>query len=219
MNLALHTTCKFDPSHRYIFGIHPHGILPWGGILNMVTNISGANQKLGLNFHFIAASFCFYLPIYRDLLLAGGICDAARVYAESYLRQGKSIGIVPGGATEALYARPGGNVVYIRNRKGFVHLALQTGSALVPVYSFGETDSYGQLSDGLPLVGSIKRRFQRVFGISLPLITNLLPLKCNCTTVVGRPIHVEKNDNPSKEQVDDPPHEVYLHSDNAFGCP
>jgi len=202
MNLQLKTTCKFDPSVQHIFGLHPHGIIPWGGIINMVTNVSDAKSKLALDFHFIAASFCFYVPLYRDLLLGGGISDAARVYAEGLLNSGKSIGIVPGGATEALYAKPGVNVIYVKKRKGFVHLALQTGSALVPVYSFGENDAYDQLSDNIPFVPAIKRRFQRIFGISLPLITNIFPLKCNVTTVVGKPIPVQRCEDPTPEQVD-----------------
>jgi hypothetical protein len=54
-------------------------------------------------------------------------------------------------------------------------------------------------------VGWIKRRFQRIFGISLPLMTNIVPLKCKCTTVVGKPIPVEKDEHPSKEKVVDRP--------------
>lgn len=61
-----------------------------------------------------------------------------------------------------------------------------------------------QLSDNIPGVAWIKRRFQRIFGISLPLVTNMLPLKCKCTTVVGKPILVEKDEHPSKEKVGHP---------------
>ena len=42
---------------------------------------------------------------------------------------------------------------------------------------------------------------QRVFGISLPLIKNILPKECHITTVVGAPIEVPKIEEPSKEQV------------------
>ena len=31
-----------------------------------------------------------------------------------------------------------------------------------------------------------KKKFQRVFGISLPLITNLIPKRADVTVVVGR---------------------------------
>jgi len=126
MNMKLLVTSELDPNAQYIFGLHPHGILPWGGVLNLATNVNNSRKALnGVDFHFIAASFCFYVPFYRDLLLGGGICDAARVYAERLLCSGKSIGIVPGGATEALFARPFDNTVYIKKRRGFVHLSIQ----------------------------------------------------------------------------------------------
>lgn len=40
-----------------------------------------------------------------------------------------------------------------------------------------------------------------MFGISLPLIKNIWPRKCNITVVVGTPIHVTKIDNPTDEEV------------------
>lgn len=39
-------------------------------------------------------------------------------------------------------------MIYIKKRKGFVHLALQSGAHLVPVYSFGENDAYDQVRRG-----------------------------------------------------------------------
>lgn len=39
-------------------------------------------------------------------------------------------------ATEALYCHPEKDIVYLKKRRGFVKLALETGSCLVPVYSF-----------------------------------------------------------------------------------
>ena len=41
MNLKLVYTHKLDASHQYIIGLHPHGILPWGGAINLVTDLSG----------------------------------------------------------------------------------------------------------------------------------------------------------------------------------
>lgn len=51
----------------------------------------------------------FKLPIYRDLLLAMGLCSVSRRSCERALRKGKgsSITIVVGGAAESLNARPG----------------------------------------------------------------------------------------------------------------
>ena len=39
-------------------------------------------------------------------------------------------------ATEALYCNDEKDVVYLKKRTGFIRLALETGAALVPVFSF-----------------------------------------------------------------------------------
>lgn len=65
--------------------------------------------------------------------------------------------IVPGGAAEALHARPGNFTLVLKNRKGFVRLALQHGADLVPAYSFGENDLYQQMDNP---EGSKLRKFQ-----------------------------------------------------------
>ena len=49
--------------------------------------------------------------------------------------------------------------------------------------------------------GVAKQRFQRITGLSLPLVINVLPKKTNITVVVGKPIPVKKVENPTKEQV------------------
>eukprot|EP01134_Creolimax_fragrantissima_P004439 CFRG4439T1 len=202
LNLKLIVEEKLNPEQQYIIGVHPHGILPWGGAVNLRSNLTGADERIGLtSSHMLAASMCFYVPLYRDLLLAGGAIDAARYNAANALSRGHSLMLVPGGATEALYSVPRTNTVYLQNRHGFIKLALETGAHLVPVYSFNEVDAYGVISDDHKIVMWAKKKFQKIFGISLPLITNIIPRKCEITTVVGKPIKVDKVESPTNEQV------------------
>jgi 2-acylglycerol O-acyltransferase 2 len=164
-NMSLIKTADLDPERQYILGMHPHGIMPFGSIINLSTNCNNASEVLkGIQIRALAASFCFYVPGYRDLLLSGGVMDAARYVARRVLAEGKSIMLVPGGATEALYANIGMNVIYIKNRKGFVKLALETGSSLVPVYSFNETDTYGIMESKSSWLKDFKVGFQAVLG-------------------------------------------------------
>ena len=53
--------------------------------------------------------------------------------------------MILGGAAEALDSRPGCQMLTLKGRKGFIRIALETGSQLVPVYSFGETELYEQV--------------------------------------------------------------------------
>eukprot|EP00128_Syssomonas_multiformis_P000790 Colp12_sorted_trinity150504_noHs@30205 len=204
LNLKLVKTADLDPKYQYIMGLHPHGILPWGALCNVTTDANGFKDLYkGLDFRGLAASFAFYIPIYRDLALALGVCDAARYNARALLDSGRSLWLVPGGATEALYSDLGRNTLVLKKRLGFIRLALETGCSLVPAYSFGETSTYAQVSADHAVVNFIKKEFQKVFGLSLPFICNVLPRPCTVTTVIGAPIHVTKVENPTDKQVDD----------------
>ncbi|KNC82758.1 hypothetical protein SARC_04958 [Sphaeroforma arctica JP610] len=203
LGLKLVVEEKLDENQQYIMGISPHGILPWGAAVNLRSNFTNVDEHLGkIRSNILAASMCFYVPLYRDLLLAGGAIDAARYNAIRALKEGHSLMLVPGGATEALYSAPRTNTLHLKSRSGFIKLALETGAHLVPVYSFNEVDAYGVVSEDHEYVMKAKKKFQAVFGISLPLITNIIPRKVEITTVVGKPIEVEQIHNPTKEQVE-----------------
>lgn len=121
--------------------------------------------------------------------------------------------LIVGGAQEALYARPGNYRFVINKRKGFVKIAIQTGAALVPVLSFGENDLLEQPSNN---PGTWIRAYQEFVkkwtGIAPIFIYGrgfweksfgLLPYRRQITTVVGAPIIVSKNSNPTPEEVDE----------------
>lgn len=61
-------------------------------------------------------------------------------------------------------------------------------------------------------VYSIQKRFQAIFGFTLPLFHGrgvfnynfgFLPYRHPIVSVVGRPIHVRQDPNPSKEHIDE----------------
>jgi len=51
---------------------------------------------------------------------------------------GSAITIVVGGAEESLHARPGVMELVLKKRHGFIRIAIESGSLIVPVLSFGE---------------------------------------------------------------------------------
>jgi 2-acylglycerol O-acyltransferase 2 len=120
--------------------------------------------------------------------------------------------LVVGGAQEAFNARPGCYKICIKNRKGFVKVALETGATLVPVISFGEVDVYDQPENGK---GTRLRKFQDMYkrwtGIAPAIFIGrgffqysfgIIPRRSPIHTVVGAPIDVEKILTPSKEDVE-----------------
>jgi len=118
---------------------------------------------------------------------------------------------VVGGAAESLAARPGTADLTLRRRLGFIKIAIQHGAALVPVFSFGENDIYQQMpNEKGTTVYELQKRFQSLFGFTLPLFhgrgllnynLGLMPYRRRIVSVIGRPIHCEKCEKPTMEEV------------------
>lgn len=53
-----------------------------------------------------------------------------------------AVGLIVGGAREAFISVPNMYKCYLKKRKGFIRIALQTGASLVPAISFGENETY-----------------------------------------------------------------------------
>lgn len=73
------------------------------------------------------------------------ICDCFSRILFQFTQGKHSLALVPGGATEALYAGNGRHTLKLKNRLGFIRLAMQSGIDVVPVYTFGENNTYDVL--------------------------------------------------------------------------
>jgi len=202
--LELVRTCPLDPTKQYIFAIHPHGILPFGSTAAMCSEHKGGFNDLfpGINFKTLVATFGFYIPLYRELMLYTGMVDASRFSAKKLLDEKMSIALVPGGATEALYVSPDKDVLFLKKRKGFIKLALEHGAQLVPVYSFNENRTYLLYQGGNKFFNQFRKHFKNLFGLTLPLVLNIVPRRTKITLVVGQPISMPFIKDPSPAEVD-----------------
>ena len=75
-------------------------------------------------------SVLFRFPFFRELYLGFGMCDVSKdsiIHLCSKEGGGNAAIVVVGGAAEALDARPGSATLHLKNRKGFVRMALITG--------------------------------------------------------------------------------------------
>lgn len=139
--------------------------------------------------------------------------EHSEVFRKNWFYSLLKVVLVLGGAQEALYARPGNYRLVLKNRKGFVKLAIQTGSPLVPVFSFGEIDIFDQPNNE---PGTRIRAYQdfvkRWTGVAPAFFHGrgfsaksfgLIPYRHPITTVIGAPIEVTKNPQPSREEVDE----------------
>ncbi|GLD99280.1 hypothetical protein PINS_up007998 [Pythium insidiosum] len=144
--VSLRQEQPFDPSKRYIFAIHPHGILGFGAWMTFAADTVGLSRENGdLDIALATVKSNFFVPFWRDILLAVGFIDAGFQSLRAALQRQRSVAVVVGGAAEALHAHPGTNDIILHKRKGFVRLALVTGTPLVPVFMFGENDLFYQV--------------------------------------------------------------------------
>ncbi|CAN8020887.1 unnamed protein product, partial [Ixodes persulcatus] len=203
-------TAELDPRCNYILGSHPHGVLCAGAFINFATEGTGFSALFpGIVPHFLTLRFNFWLPFFRDLIMSYGACAVSRENLLWILTQqgtGNAAVVIIGGAQEALDARPGTCLLTLEKRKGFVRLALQCGAHLVPVFSFGENDIFDQVHNppgsGLRMIQELVKRW---IGVAPVLFHGhgLLPFRAQIVTVVGKPIHVERMEDPTLKQIDE----------------
>ncbi|CAO2613707.1 Diacylglycerol O-acyltransferase 2 [Lemmus lemmus] len=210
-------TAELDPSRNYIAGFHPHGVLAAGAFLNLCTESTGFSSLFpGIRSYLMTLTLWFRAPFLRDYIMSAGICPVNRDTIDYLLSKngsGNAIIIVVGGAAESLSSMPGKNAVTLRNRKGFVKLALRHGADLVPTYSFGENEVYKQVIFEEGSWGRwVQKKFQKYIGFA-PCIFHgrglfssdtwgLVPYSKPITTVVGEPITVPKLEYPTQKDID-----------------
>jgi len=221
--ITLIKTGHLDKKKNYIFGFHPHGIMTAGAFGNFATEGSGFSRLFpGIKPHLLTLKILFKFPFFRDLFLSFGTCDVSKQSIQ-HLCENKEGGnaaiIIVGGAAESLDAHPGSCTLTLKDRKGFIRMALLTGAQLVPVYSFGENELYNQASNPR---GSFLRRTQeriRRWLTFAPVLFygrgifqynfGFLPFRRKITTVVGTPINVMKRRYISRSDVEKL-HAVYI---------
>ena len=190
---------------RYIVGIHPHGLIPYHGLIWA----SLSNQYLGLKAFGAAADICSNLPVLRNILGYFGIgqagYDVLRAGLTSPAGEGgerqkpSSLFLMPGGQPESSRTEFGVDTVVFNDRRGLVKLSIEQGVDLLPVYVFGASDFYNVakpsakwrfLTTAMEKGEGFMPLFTGKFGI--PFIFPLIPRKL--IFAVGTPIKVAKWD-------------------------
>jgi len=202
-------TADIDPNKNYLFCAHPHGILAFGVWGSMATEGADFSKRFpGIKPKLLTLEGNFWMPGFRELVLGSGACASSKKSMQFLLNSepGTSPILVVGGLPEISNFHEDKIVLVIKKRKGFLKLALQNGSDLVPVFTFGETEIFHQnvsINSFLKPIGRFlgfepvcfagRGFLQRSFGI--------LPERRELNVVVGRPINVDKVADPSVTDI------------------
>lgn len=209
--IKLKKTAELSPNKNYILGCHPHGIMSAGAFSCFSTESSGFTELYpGVRSCLAILAGLFRIPLFREYIMSAGLYPVSKgslTHLLSKSGKGNAVVIIIGGAAESLSSSPGANTVVIKQRKGFVKVALEFGADLVPVYSFGENELFQQV---LLTEGTFGRKlqdlFKKIMGFAPCLFVGekfaILPYRRPVTTVVGSPISVPKCVCPTDEDVD-----------------
>lgn len=165
-------TVDLKADQNYVFAMFPHGVLSNSAFANFNTNHSKWKQLFpGIRSKLMTLDFHFYVPLFREVVLAWGMASCSARSIKKLLTQSNNnksdentdgytsnaVMIFVGGAQEAVYCHPRNYTIVLKKRKGFIKMAIITGCSLVPCISFNEVDVLDQPANP---PGSMMRKFQ-----------------------------------------------------------
>jgi Diacylglycerol acyltransferase len=217
--VTLQKTQDLDPNNNraYVFLYHPHGVISMGCSCALTTNGCNFDDVFpGIKRWGTTLNASFWCPFFREWLLCNGfLCANKSTLVSKLLHSKESVVLIPGGAVEALHAHPGVFRLYLKNRKGFIKLALETGAALVPCIGFGENgvfstyyaeDSSSTLSPSCPSSNNnhtgislhspswllqLQHAVYKTLTFSTPILKHPFPLQRKIQVIVGAPVQFE----------------------------
>ncbi|KAL3072834.1 hypothetical protein niasHS_017808 [Heterodera schachtii] len=209
-------TADLPADRNYLFSAHPHGIVGSSSFIFFATN--GANFASlfpGLRMHSVTLDLNFWFPLRREMIMASGMIPSDSKSMEWVLSRpggGFAVGIVPGGAAEALESFPGTNRLITARRKGFVKLAIKHGEGstlkktqnlLKRLTRVSFPLAYGQSFIAALLPEETAQKLPRWLRVGI------FPYRRKIVTIVGEPMEIEENANCEDEQTVDRIHAEY----------
>jgi hypothetical protein len=216
-------TINMNQNSNTIYSVFPHGIVPYSlGLLQY--------GPLGAFFNhprITTASIVEYIPLFSHVLNFGGSVPANKESITSVLRgeydrisdTHSNVAIAPGGIAEMFLADdcdPHVEKIMLNDRKGFIRLALQNGSQIVPMFCFGASHLFKKLA-GASIFEYLSRRlrasillFAGQWGLPIPL--DNVPL----SYALGEGVYCPRIEEPDQFDIDWYHNIFKLHLQRAF---
>jgi len=202
-----------DARNCVVIPVEPHDVLPFT-LMFFAPPISHLPGHVCSSCRMLVTSALTYLPFMRQEV-SWGYCDSVdKQKFYSKLARNETIAFTPGGVQEVAMmdpSKPDEIVLCLKNRKGFVKIALSNGTPIVPTFSFNLDGCYGYW---VPK-GEIMLKIGRVIGF-MPMIfwgrfgiPFGIPYPQKIHLVIGKPIQLPKEPSASDESIEKY-HSIYL---------
>lgn len=189
----------------YVVALEPHSALPTAIPVAFGMRSQLLPEALRGRTHGLVSSVCFKVPIVRHLYYWWGFRPITGRCMRRLLSRNRSVVMVPGGVQECLLMEHEGvEVAFLRKRKGFIRVAMQSGADIVPAFAFGQSQTYKWLRPGPPLfsqeaVKALSRQIGMVPLVLLGRWGSPVPHRSRLTVVLGPPMRLPQHDSPSDE--------------------
>lgn len=186
-----------DPAARYLLAEFPHALYPVGQLLSygVIDDISTRHRVAG-----VVASVLLHTPVLRHFYRATGTRAADAKSIQRILREGGNAAVVVGGIAEMFMETDDAERIFLRKRAGFVRLAIREGAHIVPVFFFGNTRTMRKLHS--PLLRALSRRVKMSIVVFYGRWGTPVPFRHPIKMVVGRPLRVAHNADPTDAEVE-----------------
>ena len=188
------------PEGNYIYAWHPHGVIAMSQYFHMGTSLTNWPQHIK-NIKVVVLAALLWLPFSQEIFNSVSAIPSEYNSMKNNLIEGHSISVSLGGMREML-----GDDYIVKRRRGIFKMAIETGTPIVPILSFGE--------DKLFRIVEIDPRIQKWLEkydicICIPTLHSIskwfgmlhYPLKDPIISVAGKPIPVMKKDNPTEDDI------------------
>lgn len=204
----IYTVKGTPPKERAIYMFHPHGSFSTSYFFHQMARLTSwpkeAYAKCTVTHHF------FWLPFGEEILEALNAVPNRYKDMKTVLEGGESLAIIPGGVKEMNYVKDQRIIIHLLARKGIFRMALETGTPLVPVITYGENELY-KPSQLAPII-FLNQTLEKWIGMQLcipswesvqkwiGIVTKGATRKV--VTCIGEVLDVEKKENVSEEDID-----------------
>ena len=180
--------CQEAPPPSCLFIWQPHGLISVSSVLFNGGLCKHPNYRAN---HAVTLPFYHYFPVIGDIMRHLGSIPSDSGSITKTLQKGESVSVMLGGVREMLTAEGKHMKLYIRNRTGIFRIALETGTPLVPVLTYGENElfprsnewwatdlnnllhSYAGMAVGIPTWKALQNWLELSYRPLKPIVTHV----------------------------------------------